>query len=76
MLPRIRLLQAWNEPNLSRYLAPQSVASGDRWRAFSPVVYRELLNAFYAAVKQAVPDDLVVSAGLAPNGDRAGTGRV
>ena len=76
VLPRVMLLQAWNEPNLSRYLAPQWIASGDRWKAFSPLVYRELLNAFYASVKRAVPDDLVLSAGLAPNGDRAGAGRM
>ena len=75
-LPRVRLLQAWNEPNLARYLEPQWIAAGGRWRAFSPLLYRSLLNAFYAAVKRTVPSDVVVSAGIAPNGDPAGVGRM
>ncbi len=75
-LPRVRLLQAWNEPNLARYLEPQWVAVGRRWRAFSPPLYRELLNAFYAGVKSVAPTDTVVAAGLAPNGEPAGVGRM
>jgi hypothetical protein len=75
-LPRVRLLQAWNEPNLARYLAPQWVAEGGRWRTFSPQLYRRLLNAFYAGVKRSVPGDVVVSGGIAPNGDPAGAGRM
>jgi hypothetical protein len=75
-LPRVRLLQAWNEPNLARYLEPQWVARRRRWGAFSPPLYRELLNAFYAAVKSVEPADLVIAAGLAPNGEPAGVGRM
>ncbi len=75
-LPRVRLFQAWNEPNLARYLAPQWVAEGDRWRAFSPLLYRQLLNAFYAGVKSVQPADVVVAAGVAPNGEPAGEGRI
>jgi hypothetical protein len=75
-LPRVRLLEAWNEPNLARYLEPQWVAEGGRWRAFSPLLYRELLNAFYASVKAVEPTDTVVGAGLAPNGEPAGVGRM
>ncbi len=75
-LPRVRLLQAWNEPNLARYLEPQWIASGGRWRAFSPPLYRELLNAFYASVKAVAPHDTVVAAGIAPNGDPPGVGRM
>jgi hypothetical protein len=76
MLPRVRLFQAWNEPNLARYLEPQWVADGRRWRAFSPIAYRQLLNAFYAGVKSVENSDVVVSAGLAPDGDPAGVGRM
>jgi hypothetical protein len=76
MLPRVRLFQAWNEPNLARYLAPQWVATGGRWRAFSPLLYRQLLNAFYAGVKSVQPADVVISAGVAPNGEPAGEGRI
>jgi hypothetical protein len=75
-LPRVRLFQAWNEPNLARYLEPQWVAAGGRWRAFSPLLYRQLLNAFYAGVKSVQPADVVVAAGVAPNGEPAGEGRI
>ena len=75
-LPRVGLLQAWNEPNLARYLEPQWVAEHGHWSAFSPPLYRQMLNAFYAGVKSIQPRDLVVSAGVAPDGDPAGVGRM
>ena len=75
-LPRVRLFEAWNEPNLARYLEPQWVVEGGRWRAFSPLLYRQLLNAFYAAVKAVAPSDVVLTAGIAPNGEPAGVGRM
>ncbi len=75
-LPRVTLLQAWNEPNLARYLAPQWVVSRRRWSAFSPLLYRQLLNGFYAGVKSVAPTDVVISAGVAPNGDPPGLGRM
>jgi hypothetical protein len=75
-LPRVKLFQAWNEPNLARYLEPQWVVSNGHWSAFSPLLYRQLLNAFYAGVKSVSPDDVVVAAGVAPNGDPAGVGRM
>jgi hypothetical protein len=73
-LPRVTLMQAWNEPNLSRYLEPQWVAQGRRWSAFSPLLYRQLLDAFYAGVKSVAPTDTVIAAGIAPEGERAGLG--
>jgi hypothetical protein len=76
VLPRVRLYEAWNEPNLARYLEPQWVAEGGRWRAYSPLLYRELLNAFYAAVKSVAPTDTVIAAGVAPDGEPAGVGRM
>ncbi len=75
-LPRVRLFQAWNEPNLARYLEPQWVVEGGRWSAFSPLIYRQLLNAFYTAVKAVAASDVVVAAGIAPNGEPAGVGRM
>jgi hypothetical protein len=75
-LPRVRLLQAWNEPNLARYLEPQWIAEDGRWSAFSPREYRALLNAFYAGVKSVEPSDVVATAGVAPGGDRDGVGRM
>jgi hypothetical protein len=73
-LPRVRLFQAWNEPNLARYLEPQWVAVGRRWSAFSPQVYRQLLNGFYSGVKSVQPSDTVAAAGVAPEGEPAGVG--
>jgi hypothetical protein len=73
-LPRVRLLQAWNEPNLARYLEPQWVASGRHWSAFSPLLYRQLLNGFYAGVKAVEPSDTVIAAGIAPEGEPTGVG--
>jgi hypothetical protein len=75
-LPRVALFQAWNEPNLARYLGPQWIAERGRWVAFSPLIYRQLLNAFYAAVKAVLASDVVVAAGIAPNGEPAGIGRM
>ncbi len=74
MLPRVRLFQAWNEPNLARYLEPQWVAVGRRWSAFSPQLYRQLLNGFYTGVKSIQPSDTVAAAGIAPEGEPAGVG--
>lgn len=76
VLPRVTLFQAWNEPNLARYLEPQWVAVRGRWSAFSPLLYRQMLNAFYAGVKSIRAADVVVAAGVAPNGGPAGVGRI
>jgi hypothetical protein len=76
LLPRVRLFQAWNEPNLARYLGPQWVVRNGHWSAFSPLIYRQLLNAFYTAVKAVEPSDTVITAGIAPGGDPAGVGRM
>ncbi len=73
-LPRVHLFQAWNEPNLARYLEPQWVAVGRRWSAFSPQLYRQLLNGFYVGVKSVQPRDTVAAAGVAPEGEPAGVG--
>jgi hypothetical protein len=76
MLPRVRYFQAWNEPNLSLYLAPQWRRLQGAWVAESPLIYRGLLNAFYAGVKAGQPDAIVVSAGTAPFGDPPGGQRI
>ena len=64
-LPRVWAFQLWNEPNLSNYLAPQWVGSV----AEAPILYRQMLNAFYAGIKSVDPHALVVTAGTAPFGD-------
>jgi hypothetical protein len=54
---RIAAYQVWNEPNLAR-----------EWGGSppNPAGYVELLKACYGAIKQADPDAIVISAGLAP----------
>jgi hypothetical protein len=76
VLPRVRFWQAWNEPNLAYYLAPQWTRSGRGWVPASPTIYRMLLNAFYAAVKRVSRSNYVVAAGTAPYGDQPGGQRI
>lgn len=74
-LPRVSYFQAWNEPNLPYYLAPQWARNGNGpWTPVSPGIYRGLLNAFYAGAKSAQPDSAVLAAGTAPYGDPPATG--
>lgn len=76
LLPHVGYFQAWNEPNLPRYFMPQWERNGNGpWIATAPVIYRALLNGFYAGVKSAEPGDAVLSAGLAPYGDPPATGQ-
>ena len=75
-LPRVRYYQAWGEPNLSDHLSPQWVRRHGHWVAYSPVIYRRLLNAFYFAVKSVHSSNLVITAGTAPFGDPPGQGRL
>jgi hypothetical protein len=75
-LPRVRYWQPWNEPNLSLYLSPQWTQSGNGWAPASPVIYRQLLNAFYRAVKRVSASNFVVTAGTAPYGDQPGGERM
>ena len=71
-LPRVVHYQAWNEPNLSQYLGPQSNAGA----AASPEIYRALLNNLHDGVKEISGDNVVVTGGTAPFGDDAGGQRV
>ena len=76
-LPRVRLWQAWNEPNLPNFLQPQWVGVDGVWQPWSPAHYRRLLNAFHDAVKGVDRANVVATAGTAPNGDpRDGEGRM
>ena len=71
-LPRIRYLQAWNEPNLERYLTPA-------WKGSKPVAadhYRKMLSAFHRGVRASGAGTEVVTAGTAPYGEEPGGGRI
>jgi hypothetical protein len=61
-LPRVRYWQAWNEPNVSIYLMPQT----ERGRRVSPFLYRRLVNAFTDAVHRVRPDNVSIAGGLSP----------
>jgi hypothetical protein len=67
-LPRVRYFEAWNEPNLDKYLAPQ----WESGRATGATLYRGLVNSFYAGVKAAQPSADVIAGSLAPFGDPPG----
>lgn len=54
---RIGAYEVWNEPNLTREWGNQSP---------DPAAYVSLLKACYLAIKQADPEAIVISAGLAP----------
>ncbi len=64
-LPRVRYYEAWNEPNLPQYLNPQF--SGQQ--AVSAELYRQMLSAFYDAVKSVDPSNVVIAGATAPFGD-------
>ena len=73
-LPRVSDWQAWNEPNLSIYLSPQwEATSSGGYEETSPYMYRDLLNAFYGAVKAVSSSNYVLAAGTAPYGDPIGS---
>lgn len=71
-LPRVKYWQPWDEPNLDYYLSPQWTRAGGHWVPEGPAIYRQLLNAFYAAVKRVASSNFVVTAGTAPYGDPPG----
>ncbi len=68
-LPRVRYWEAWNEPNLSVQLAPQWIRTRGHYVAQGPVIYRNLLNAFFRSVKRVAKSNLVIGGGTAPFGD-------
>lgn len=59
---QIRAYIIWNEPNLAIEWGGQPP---------DPVAYVEMLKLAYARIKEADPDALVVSAGLAPTNDQS-----
>jgi hypothetical protein len=68
-LPRVRLWQPWNEPNLSIFFKPQRTGN----KLPSPGLYRDLLNRFAAVVRSSDPKNLVIAGGLAPLGGEDST---
>jgi hypothetical protein len=75
-LPAVHDYQAWNEPNLSVFLAPQWRRTRGGYAPVSPPIYRSLLNAFYAGVTSVLPHAVVATAGTGPFGDPPGAQRM
>lgn len=61
--PRVKLWQAWNEPNSQAYLSPQA---DDRGRPFSPHHYRAMINQFARAVRSVKAENLVIAGSTTP----------
>ena len=59
--PQVHFWEAWNESNLDHFLTPQVVDG----KPYSPGMYRDLLNAFYAGIHKVDPGATVVAGGLA-----------
>lgn len=62
-LPRVRMFEAWNEPNANFFLHPQRAPDG---RTTSPGLYRELVNQFSAGVHRVHQDNIVVAGATFP----------
>lgn len=67
-LPRVRLFEAWNEPNYKLFLEPQFESVRGRRTLTVPSLYREMLNAIYDGIKSVQPDSIVMTSGLGPYG--------
>ncbi len=65
-LPEVDFLQAFNEPNLGRFLAPQFGTDNEGNVSTAAERYREMLNASYDGFKAPDPTNQVVIAGTAP----------
>lgn len=73
-LPRVRYMQAWAEANTPFHLSPQWTRRSGRLVNTGAVIYRHLLNAFYAGVKSADRSDVVLTTGFESYGDAPGRG--
>ena len=62
-LPRVRMFEAWNEPNANFFLHPQRAPDG---RNTSPAMYRELVNRFAEGVHRVHQDNVVVAGATFP----------
>ena len=67
-LPRVRLFEAWNEPNYKYFLQPQFETVKGKRTLTVPGRYRDMLNAIYDGIKSVQPDSIVMTSGLGPYG--------
>ena len=71
-LPKVLYFQAWGEANMGYHLSPQWTRVDGHLVNNGPIIYRSLLNAFYAGIKAGNPAAKVVFTGLEAYGDAAG----
>ncbi len=62
-IPRVRMFEAWNEPNASFFLSPQRNPDGSD---YSPRLYREMVNLFAVGVHRVHADNVVVAGATFP----------
>jgi hypothetical protein len=67
-LPRVDMYSVWNEPNIPGFFEPQWQAGENGRVPASPHLYRSMVDAAYAAIKEVRPDTTVLVGGLAPRG--------
>ena len=60
--PAVHRWEAWNEPNQPHFLQPQTRNK----KPYSPVLYRDLLNAFAKGIHAVDPGDTVAGGALSP----------
>lgn len=68
-LPRVRYMQAWAEANTSFHLSPQWTKVNGHAVNTGAIIYRQMLNSFYAGVKAGDPSTKVLFSGLEGYGD-------
>jgi hypothetical protein len=68
-IPRVRYLQAWAEANMQYHLSPQWTRINGTAVNTGAIIYRQLLNAFYAGVKAGDRNDVVLTSGFEAYGD-------
>jgi hypothetical protein len=67
-VPAVRYWALWNEPNVSFYFRPQLDDAG---KPISPVLYRQLLQAFTPGIRRGNPKARVVAGATSPFGRRS-----
>jgi hypothetical protein len=67
--PRVTYWSIWNEPNLRAFLSPQTVGR----KAYSPALYRSMLNAAADAIHAVNRNNIVIAGETSPFGGGYGT---
>jgi Cellulase (glycosyl hydrolase family 5) len=66
VLPEVRRIEVWNEPNIDTFFEAQCRKSGANWAYDSPRAYAALLAVAYREIKRANPRAIVVGGVAGP----------